>query len=742
MATEIQRILIKYEADIKQLKTQLDTIQGELKDTEKVSDKSNKEVQKDFEKTAKSAGGLSNALKAVAGAVAAAFTVREAIAFGKELNQLQREAQGVRRSFDAAFSPVALTNLRRATAGTISDLELMKKALQAREFGIPEDVFAKGLEFARVQANKLGQDVNFLTESIVTGLGRKSPLILDNLGISTAKLSEKVAKTGDFYKAVGEIIDEALGENASAKVETLADRQARLNAQLENLKLQLSDALVPLFESLTLAAGKAIDQISQLTKFSFKPTEDQLQRVSDLTASVFTETVDAYSKAFEDGSKTTEVASEEIGTRINRIKEDLATLRESTAGGFFVADDIAKATGLFKRQATVVENSRAEFIRLTGVLDGLLNAYNALELGQKKIEGGFDITTANVAQLGAELAALDQEISQASDRGIIAGLQARQATIKDRLDFLLGTIKDGGQKLIETQAELSAKFLEAFDLSSELERIGLSTDTAFESFYKDRFDNLKTFRDEIQKELSRKTLSGLTEEEAEDIRVLGMTTAEYLQNIDQAGQDRINSFLDAGQAVIGLNQQISGLIGENESAQKAAALLTIGLNTAISLSEQALAISAGIAAGAKIGPAAIIGYIATIVGFFAQVKSLNTQARTAAEGFAVGTSNAPGGEAWVGEKGPERMYVPKGARVYTSEASKKEGKLIDALNAGRHDEFIHQHYIKPFAASIVKDRQEGFNDFQLRQAIKGNKVIELGPKTVRRLTKNKKKVYH
>ena len=36
MATEIQRILIKYEADIKQLKTQLDTIQGELKDTEKV----------------------------------------------------------------------------------------------------------------------------------------------------------------------------------------------------------------------------------------------------------------------------------------------------------------------------------------------------------------------------------------------------------------------------------------------------------------------------------------------------------------------------------------------------------------------------------------------------------------------------------------------------------------------------------------------------------------------------------
>ncbi|MCS2310618.1 hypothetical protein NXW05_08305 [Phocaeicola vulgatus] len=52
-----------------------------------------------------------------------------------------------------------------------------------------------------------------MTDSIVTGLGRKSLLILDNLGLSAAEINEEVAKTGDFMKGVSNIIDRQLTQS-------------------------------------------------------------------------------------------------------------------------------------------------------------------------------------------------------------------------------------------------------------------------------------------------------------------------------------------------------------------------------------------------------------------------------------------------------------------------------------------------------------------------------------------------
>jgi len=40
-------------------------------------------------------------------------------------------------------------------------------------------------------------------------------------------------------------------------------------------------------------------------------------------------------------------------------------------------------------------------------------------------------------------------------------------------------------------------------------------------------------------------------------------------------------------------------------------------------------------------------------------------------GFAEGTNSAPGGLAWVGERGPELMNVPKGAQIFPSDVSRK-----------------------------------------------------------------------
>lgn len=99
------------------------------------------------------------------------------------------------RAFEALDRPDLLDNLRKATKGTVNDLELMKAANMAKDFRIPLEDLGKYLEFAQLKAQQTGQSVEYMTNSIVTGLGRKSVLILDNLGLSAAEINEQMAKT-------------------------------------------------------------------------------------------------------------------------------------------------------------------------------------------------------------------------------------------------------------------------------------------------------------------------------------------------------------------------------------------------------------------------------------------------------------------------------------------------------------------------------------------------------------------
>jgi hypothetical protein len=86
-----------------------------------------------------------------------------------------------------------------------------------------------------------------MVDSIVTGLGRKSLMILDNLGLSATQIKDKMAETGDMTKAVGEIIREQMA-NAGDYVETAADRAAQADVELKNAMEELGRTLMPLEE--------------------------------------------------------------------------------------------------------------------------------------------------------------------------------------------------------------------------------------------------------------------------------------------------------------------------------------------------------------------------------------------------------------------------------------------------------------------------------------------------------------
>lgn len=171
-------------------------------------------------------------------------SVKELIDGGLEMAET---ADGVTKAFKDMDQPDLLENLRKATKGTVNDVQLMTAAVKANDFRIPLEDLGKYLEFAQLKAQQTGQSVDYMTDSIVTGLGRKSPLILDNLGISAAEISEKTKQTGDFMKAVAEIVDTQLAEAGETYI-SAADRAAQKTVELQNAQKALGDEILPLKE--------------------------------------------------------------------------------------------------------------------------------------------------------------------------------------------------------------------------------------------------------------------------------------------------------------------------------------------------------------------------------------------------------------------------------------------------------------------------------------------------------------
>ena len=169
--------------------------------------------------------------------------------------ELAESADGITHAFAKIGTTDYLQKLRTATKGTVSDIELMKAAVKAKDFRIPLEDLGKYLSFAQLKAQQTGQSLDYMVDSIVTGLGRKSPMILDNLGLSAAEIKEQTAKTGDFMKGVAKIVENNLAQAGETYI-SAADRAAQRTVALENAQRSLGEALLPIKEEFSDVYGQ------------------------------------------------------------------------------------------------------------------------------------------------------------------------------------------------------------------------------------------------------------------------------------------------------------------------------------------------------------------------------------------------------------------------------------------------------------------------------------------------------
>jgi len=192
-------------------------------------------VEKEQKDIKKQNDGLKKSFATIGGVIATAFSIQAIARFTQESIRLGSQTISLTRSFTnlgkgIGLNEQSLQKFRKATDGTVSDVDLMIQANNAMLLGVVqnEQEFSELIDSAQRLAKAVGKDTLFGIESLTTGIGRQSRLMLDNLGI--------IVKAEDAYKAMAE----STGKSVAALTD-LERKQAFITATMESVRSKVAD---------------------------------------------------------------------------------------------------------------------------------------------------------------------------------------------------------------------------------------------------------------------------------------------------------------------------------------------------------------------------------------------------------------------------------------------------------------------------------------------------------------------
>ena len=661
---------------------------ADVKDYIKEIEKATGIAQKDFEKVNESASGLESGLKKIGGAVAAAFAVDRIVAFGAEASKLAAEAEGVRTAFQRIGDPKLLQGLRDATKGTVSDLELMKGAVRASNFKIPLEQLAKLFEFARRRAKETGESVDFLVNSIVMGIGRKSPLILDNLGISAIELRKRFegisiasAEVGDVAKIVGDIATEEM-QKMGDEVLSTKDKMDRLNASTDNLKVALgtiiNEAVGPMMAGLSSVVTAIADEITEVDRFAAtlsKATVGEIDKSIQAQKAIVDEMEsDLTARIGKISEAQIKISQERINTEREKLAlaEKLRAERETIIPiDEMTIDNINKIT-----KSTADQNEQtAEQIRNVAFYKALIKELTTEQNAQNTT---LERNTQIVKELVDARAKLDALLGKDKGKGV-PFVDEIDEEAKHNVEGMTGAVFDLGEALQSVFGDGAES-----QIQSELDAMMAATDeqiAADNAATQQRIANIDQYR-------------GVAIDAAYMISdvVIAQTERRIAHEQSLLQQQFEQGLLTQEQ----FDQKSAELKRKQAQAAKDAATFNAILGTAQAVM-QALANNAPPASYGLAAAAAVMGGV--------QVGLIQSEPLPA---FAKGTKDAPSGFKWVGEEGPELIYDGGGYPIITH---KESMKILEKYNIETVD--LDGIQKGGFGALGESAKLQGFNDRNL-----------------------------
>lgn len=329
---------------IARLSAQYKALDAQIKQTNQSlfqQEKAIKQVSTETKSLTAGVGNLYGAFKTIiAGGI-----VKELASLSIEMASLSGNVAGVERAFNRAFkdSDNLINDLRLATHGAVTDFELMQKTLQATNLGVSAERLGVLFEFAAARAQQTGESIDYLTNSIVTGIGRKSIRVIDNLGISAVALKKELggvsattATVGEVTEAVANIAQRELNK-MGGYAETSATKVDQLKVAWQDLRVEAARATegmnVGIVQFLKDAAegAKALFQVrgdlSKLDDLAIA-NEQKLLALQDVRRIKQREASD---ENLTDTQKRFDFIQQEINTRVQLIgtyNDEITRLRE------------------------------------------------------------------------------------------------------------------------------------------------------------------------------------------------------------------------------------------------------------------------------------------------------------------------------------------------------------------------------------------------------------------------------
>jgi methyl-accepting chemotaxis protein len=316
-------------ADVKTLKLEITmdskgAVKG-VKGLEKAGDslaKSVKENTKDMKQSwASTVTGINQGIELAK----KAFNVLKGVFnLNKEFEQYKQGMEALARNTGQNADEI-VNKLKEVSDGTVANKDLMLAANRAVALNVTKDVgqMTQLMEISRLKAKAMGIDTTQAFNDIVTGIGRGSPLILDNLGIVTKGWAEEAKAAGQAMDAQF-ILNKVLKDGAEELERagdvglTGAERLDKLGAVFDNLQIAIggflkSDAVKGFIDFATdtlEGVTAAIDSWSKFGKLLSK-SDQQLLRTAE-TTDMSTEAVRNQFEAIVKNQKEIERATAEL----------------------------------------------------------------------------------------------------------------------------------------------------------------------------------------------------------------------------------------------------------------------------------------------------------------------------------------------------------------------------------------------------------------------------------------------
>lgn len=498
----------------------------------------------------KSLLGVAAGFGIVTGITALASAVKSV---AEESFNLAAKAEGIETAFHRIGGEQTLEKLRVATRGATSDLELMQAALRAQNFNISTDLLAKGLELAGKVARTTGQDVTYLTNSFVDGLGRKSIRILDNLQISQVALQAEIKKTGDFNVAVGNIIDQKLKETG-AVLDTTADKVGRLSSFWDNLKLTIGEFLVNgasnLIDFFEVLSGK-ISFADAGLRAALEMRQKELEKSNGNILDQARESEHARLTLLLESSRRIVALNKEIGTQVTDQEIKNLEERHANAQGF---DRIEIAKEL-ERLDRVKHRTKEEFAGLQQIyaneqqLNALLRNLNKKrtedfdEEGAKRAKKEHEFLVNLELELRRVQSILRSQVVQNSDVNELEKINAKftELAVQNTIEFEKrrdNIIKEVTSEKNRNEALITLKHIQNVELA-KLDDQRLSDIKAFRR--KQQLAEIEGSRSvaELDLKIAQAQTTFTLNDSEERIAILVDYTAKRMQLMQEEGRDEI-----------------------------------------------------------------------------------------------------------------------------------------------------------------------------------------------------------